>query len=114
MICGVYIFHIWNKKNVSRDIHLMLFHPGFPPSEETEKFLTDNDWESDVDDDYMMVFIQSLSALNKARGDVSFSKLGYTNKSIIENILSKSDLNENLSIQLLMRYNLFHLPINTV
>jgi|TARA_A100001391_G_scaffold59548_1_gene36925 hypothetical protein len=68
---------MWNKKNVSRDIHLMLFHPGFPPSEETEEFLTDNDWESDVDDDYMMVFIQSLSALNKA--SMALESIGYYN-----------------------------------
>ena len=34
-----------------------------------------------------------LIALIRAKGDVSFSILGYMNKSIIENILSKSDLN---------------------
>ena len=68
---------IWNKENSSRDIYLMLFHPGFPPSEETEEFLTDNDWESDVDEDYMMVFIQSLGALNKA--SVALESIGYYN-----------------------------------
>jgi|TARA_R100000479_G_C6386536_1_gene203195 hypothetical protein len=68
---------LWNKKNISRDIYLMLFHPGFPPSEETEVFLTDNEWESGVDEDYMMVFIQPLSALNKA--SVALESIGYYN-----------------------------------
>lgn len=68
---------IWNRENLSTDTYLMLFHPDFPPSEETETFLTDNDWESILDEDYMMVFIQPLSALNKA--SVALEEIGYYN-----------------------------------
>jgi hypothetical protein len=67
---------LWNRKNVEKDIHLMLFHPDYPPSEDSEEFLTDNNWESSLDD-YMMVFIQSLSALNKA--SVALEEIGYYN-----------------------------------
>ena len=67
---------LWNKKNVKKDIHLMVFHPDYPPSEDNEDFLTDNDWESSLDD-YMMIFIQSLSALNKA--SVALEGIGYYN-----------------------------------
>jgi hypothetical protein len=67
---------LWNKKNVKEDIHLMLFHPDYPPSEDNEDFLTNNDWESSLDD-YMMIFIQSLSALNKA--SVALEGIGYYN-----------------------------------
>jgi hypothetical protein len=68
---------IWNKENFSTDIYLMLFHPDFPPSEENEAFLTDNDWESNLDEDYMMVFIQPLSTLNKA--SLALEEIGYYN-----------------------------------
>ena len=27
---------LWNKGNVEKDIHLMLFHPDYPPSEDSE------------------------------------------------------------------------------
>jgi hypothetical protein len=67
---------LWNKGNVEKDIHLMLFHPDYPPSEDSEEFLTDNEWESSLDD-YMMIFIQSLSALNKA--SVALEGIGYYN-----------------------------------
>ena len=29
---------LWNKRNVEKDIHLMLFHPDYPPSEDSEEF----------------------------------------------------------------------------
>jgi len=67
---------IWNWMNVHRDLHLMLFHPDYPPSDE-EEFLVDNDWESAIDEDYMMVFIQSLSGLNKA--SMALEAIGYYN-----------------------------------
>jgi hypothetical protein len=67
---------LWNKRHVKNDIHLMLFHPDYPPSDDDEDFLTDNEWESSLDD-YMMVFIQSLSKLNKA--SVALDGIGYYN-----------------------------------
>tara|TARA_A100000172_G_scaffold57977_3_gene37745 strand:- start:215 stop:649 length:435 start_codon:yes stop_codon:yes gene_type:complete len=68
---------LWNEKNKKSDTHLMLFHPDFPPSEETEEFLTDNEWESSIEEDYMMIFVQSLSFLNKA--SVALENSGYYN-----------------------------------
>ncbi len=68
--------NLWNKKNVKSDVHLMLFHPDYPPSEDNEDFLTDNEWESSLDD-YVMIFIQSLSGLNKA--SVALEGIGYYN-----------------------------------
>ena len=66
----------WNKKNAKNDLHLMLFHPDYPP-EEGEDYLLDNNWQSSVDD-YVMVFIQSLKALNKA--SVALEGVGYYRK----------------------------------
>ena len=68
--------NLWNKKNVKSDVHLMFFHPDYPPSEDNEDFLTDNEWESSLDD-YVMIFIQSLSGLNKA--SVALEGIGYYN-----------------------------------
>ena len=68
--------NLWNKKNVKSDVHLMLFHPDYPPSEDNEDFLTDNEWDSSLDD-YVMIFIQSLSGLNKA--SVALEGIGYYN-----------------------------------
>jgi|TARA_X000001388_G_scaffold29402_1_gene20881 hypothetical protein len=67
---------LWNKRHIKKNINLMLFHPDYPPSEDNEDFLTDNEWESSLDD-YMMVFIQSLSELNKA--SVALEGVGYYN-----------------------------------
>ena len=68
---------LWNDKNKKHDKHLMLFHPEFPPIEGEEEFLIDNEWESNIDEEYMMVFIQSLSFLNKA--SIALEKSGYYN-----------------------------------
>tara|TARA_R100000458_G_C8274589_1_gene249552 strand:+ start:1687 stop:2223 length:537 start_codon:yes stop_codon:yes gene_type:complete len=69
--------NLWNERHKESDTHLMLFHPDFPPSEDTEEFLADNDWESDIEEDYMMIFVQSLSFLNKA--SVALESSGYYN-----------------------------------
>ena len=68
--------NLWNKKNVKSDVHLMLFHPDYPPSEDNEDFLTDNEWESSLDD-YVIIFIQSLSGLNIVC--VALEGIGYYN-----------------------------------
>jgi hypothetical protein len=68
---------LWNQENAKNDLHLMLFHPEYPP-EDGEVYLVDNDWQPDFDDDYVMVFIQSLSALNKA--STALDKTGYYDK----------------------------------
>ena len=67
----------WNQKNAKNDLHLMLFHPDYPPEEGNEDYLLDNNWESKIND-YVMIFIQSLSALNKA--SFRLEKLGYYDK----------------------------------
>lgn len=42
------------------DLHCMTFHPGYDAEDAELDFLTDNDWESSVDGDYAMLFVQDL------------------------------------------------------
>lgn len=42
------------------DLHCMTFHPDYGAEDAELDFLTDNDWESAVDESYAMVFIQDL------------------------------------------------------
>ena len=55
----------------------MLFNPVHPP-EDGAVYLVDNYCQPDFNDDYIMVFIQSLSALNKA--SCALDKTGYYDK----------------------------------
>lgn len=41
-------------------LHCMTFHPDYGADDAGLDFLTDNDWESEVDGDYAMLFVQSL------------------------------------------------------
>lgn len=50
-----------NEENPS--LHCMQFHPEYGAEDAELDFLTENDWESSVSDDYCMVFIQDLKAV---------------------------------------------------
>lgn len=56
-------------------LHCMQFHPDYGADDAGLDFLTDNDWESSVDNEYCMVFIQDL-ALVVATSD-RLEALGY-------------------------------------
>ena len=42
-------------------LHCMQFHPEYGAEDAELDFLTENDWESSVSDDYCMIFIQDLN-----------------------------------------------------
>ena len=50
-----------NEENPS--LHCMQFHPEYGAEDAELDFLTENDWESSVSEDYCMVFIQDLKAV---------------------------------------------------
>lgn len=58
-----------------RDIHIMVFHPSYGAEEAELDFLYDHDWESEIDREYCMVFIQKLSQVDAASRKLE--KLGY-------------------------------------
>jgi len=66
---------ILNDLYASRDIHLMVFHPDYGAEEADLDFLYDHEWESGIDAEYCMVFIQRLSQVDEASR--SLEKLGY-------------------------------------
>jgi len=43
------------------ELHCMQFHPEFGAEDAELDFLTDNDWESDIEAPYCMIFIQNLA-----------------------------------------------------
>lgn len=47
-----------NEKHPS--LHCMQFHPDYGADDAEMDFLTDNDWESSIEQDYCMMFIQDL------------------------------------------------------
>ena len=53
----------------------MEFHPDYGAEDAELDFLVDNDWESDVDDPYCMVFIQDLELV--VRASDKLKRLGY-------------------------------------
>lgn len=55
--------------------HCMQFHPDYDATDAGLEFLTDNEWESEVDDLYCMVFIQDLQAVVSASDKLE--RLGY-------------------------------------
>lgn len=60
---------------LGKDIHLMLFHPDYSPSEAGLYFLEDVECLNDSELDYAMVFVQRLSVLDDAA--ISLEKSGY-------------------------------------
>ena len=57
------------------DLHIMGFHPEYGAEEAELDFLYDHDWASSIDEDYAMMFIQSLSQVDDA--SLKLEKLGY-------------------------------------
>ena len=57
------------------DLHFMGFHPDFGAEDRELDFLYDHDWESEIEGEYCMVFIQSLSKVVEASNKLE--KLGY-------------------------------------
>ena len=53
----------------------MGFHPDYGAEDADLDFLYDNDWESSVEDEYAMMFIQSLSKVDDA--SLQLEKMGY-------------------------------------
>lgn len=56
-------------------LHCMEFHPDYDAGDADLEFLTDNTWESSVDEPYCMVFIQDLKTVVAASDKLE--KLGY-------------------------------------
>lgn len=56
-------------------LHCMGFHPGYGAEDAGLDFLTDNDWESSVDEPYCMIFIQDLCEVVAASDKLS--RMGY-------------------------------------
>ena len=59
------------------DLHIMGFHPEYGAEEAELDFLYDHDWTSSIEEDYAMMFIQSLSQVDDA--SLKLEKLGYYN-----------------------------------
>tara|TARA_R100001510_G_C7577034_1_gene151395 strand:+ start:87 stop:614 length:528 start_codon:yes stop_codon:yes gene_type:complete len=60
-----------------KKLHCMQFHPDFGAEDAELDFLYDNDWDSNLDRDYCMVFIQDLRLVVNASDKLE--KLGYYN-----------------------------------
>lgn len=56
-------------------LHCMEFHPDYGAEDAELDFLTDNEWESSVDEPYCMVFIQDLEKV--VRASDKLERLGY-------------------------------------
>ena len=59
------------------DLHIMGFHPEYGAEEADLDFLYDHDWASSIEEEYAMMFIQSLSQVDDA--SLKLEKLGYYN-----------------------------------
>jgi hypothetical protein len=64
-----------NTTYTKNDLHIMGFHPEYGAEDAELDFLYEHDWESAVEDEYAMLFIQSLSQVDDA--SLKLEKLGY-------------------------------------
>lgn len=69
------ITEILNDIHAADDIHVMVFHPDYGAEEADLDFLYDHEWESGIERDYCMAFIQRLSQVDEASRHLE--KLGY-------------------------------------
>lgn len=69
------IAEILNNIHAKDDIHVMVFHPEYGAEDADLDFLTDHEWESGIEQDYCMAFIQRLSQVDEASRRLE--KLGY-------------------------------------
>lgn len=65
----------YNELAAYEDLHFMLFHPEYGADEAELDFLYDHNWQSSLDKEYCMVFIQSLSQVDDASKQLE--KKGY-------------------------------------
>lgn len=72
----VYIEYL-NDTYSENDLHIMGFHPDYGAEDADLDFLYDNNWESSIEDEYAMMFIQSLSKVDDA--SLQLEKMGYYN-----------------------------------
>ena len=72
----VYIEYL-NDTYSENDLHIMGFHPDYGAEDADLDFLYNNNWESSVEDEYAMMFIQSLSKVDDA--SLQLEKMGYYN-----------------------------------
>ena len=66
---------ILNDVYADIDIHVMVFHPDYAAEDTGMDFLADHEWESGIEQDYCMAFIQSLKQVDEASRKLE--KLGY-------------------------------------
>jgi len=66
-----------NDTYSENDLHIMGFHPDYGAEDADLDFLYDNNWESSVENEYAMMFIQSLSKVDDA--SLQLEKMGYYN-----------------------------------
>lgn len=78
VICASYVlpdpddFYAWvqtmNKAYAKKDGYFMCFHPAYGAEEAELDFLYEHTWESSIEEDYCMVFMQRLTDVdNKSR-----------------------------------------------
>ena len=65
----------YNDVFASEDLHFMLFHPEYGAEEAELDFLYDTEWESGIEEEYCMVFIQKLSKVDDY--SLQLEKKGY-------------------------------------
>jgi len=68
---------VLNNEHSKNDLHIMGFHPDYGAEDAELDFLYEHDWESNVENEYAMMFIQSLSKVDDA--SLKLEKLGYYN-----------------------------------
>ena len=66
-----------NNSFTKNDLHIMGFHPDYGAEDADLDFLYEHDWESAIEKEYAMMFIQSLSKVDDA--SQKLEKLGYYN-----------------------------------
>ena len=66
-----------NDTFTKKDLHIMGFHPEYGAEDADLDFLYEHEWESALEDEYAMMFIQSLSKVDDA--SLRLEKLGYYN-----------------------------------
>lgn len=69
------ITEILNDVYAHKDIHVMVFHPDYGAEDAGLDFLSDHEWQSGIEEDYCMAFIQSLRQVDEASRKLE--KLGY-------------------------------------
>jgi len=66
-----------NDTFTKEDLHIMGFHPEYGAEDADLDFLYEHEWESAIEKEYAMMFIQSLSKVDDA--SLKLEKLGYYN-----------------------------------